>query len=97
MRKAASCGTLKRPVPYRLGESGVCVYEDSDEPVLMGDMVTVFYGYGPDGDEHTATGELSGVTYGQDGFIDEVELYDGDGNAHRYGVPCELFFKGGAE
>ena len=86
---------LKRPIPYRLAEPELCNYEDApDECVRMGDYVTVFGGYGPDGGELESTGELWGVTYGHDGFIDEVELMDEYGDGHRRAFPCEgVFYK----
>lgn len=85
---------LPRPIPYRLGESEICSYEGAGECVCMGDYVTVFGGYGPDGGELESTGELWGVAYGHDGFIEEVELLDEYGNGHRRTFPCEgVFYK----
>ena len=72
-----------RPIPYRLGGKDMCNYENApDELVCMGDVIEVCTYTGPDGPEGVAVGELAGVSYGQDGFIDQVMLYDKDGHGH---------------
>lgn len=95
------------PVPYRLGSDRFCQYEDDVEwqdgnckvtrhegPVRMGDMVSVVSDYGPNGAEVEHVGELAGVTYGQDGFLDSVTLWDEDGNGKLVSVFADgVFYK----
>lgn len=83
MAQTARVEGLRLPIPYRLSESNMCKYENArDECVLMGDMIEVCTCWGSDGGEHYAVGELAGVAYGQDGFIDQLMLYDRDGSGH---------------
>lgn len=95
------------PIPYRLGDDRLCQYEDEFEqrdgkfevirhegPVRMGDMVSVFSDCGPYGGEVEHVGELAGVAYGQDGFLDSVMLWDEDGNGRLVSVLADgVFYK----
>ena len=94
-------------VPYRLGTDNLCHYEDDvewkdgkctvtrhEEPVRMDDIVLVCSDYGPDGPEKEHVGELAGVMYGQDGFIDHIVLWDSDGNGKMVSVFMDgVFYK----
>ena len=87
-------------IPYRLGTSQFCTYEtehegEEEQFVHMGDIVSIVVTIGPDGAEIESIGELAGVTYSQDGFIDEVLLYDEQSYSYRVPVLCEgVFYKG---
>lgn len=87
-------------VPYRLGTDRFCTYEnehegEEEQPVYMGDIVSTVVSVGPDGSEIESVGELAGVTYSQDGFIDEVLIYDESGSAHRMPMLCDgVFYRG---
>lgn len=96
------------PIPYRLGDDCMCRFEDDfvvgnhgtwqvvehPEPVRMGDMVEISVSYGPNGAEDVHAGELAGVGYGQDGFIEQVWLYDEAGDGHCHAFNCEgVFYK----
>lgn len=87
-------------VPYKLGTDQFCTYEveqegEEEQFVRMGDIVTIIVTIGPDGVEVESTGELAGVTYSQDGFINEVLLYDESSYSYRVPMLCEgVFYKG---
>ena len=71
-------------IPYRIPDGYLCTYEDEGEDayVRMGDMVDV----------EDVCGELCGVLYDQDGFIDSVELFD-EKTCDVNRVACEGFYE----
>lgn len=80
-------------IPYSLKDATVLAsFEDDGQPVHMGDMVSITV-FGRLEDEHMVSGELGGVHYGNDGFIDSVSLWRGD-DWYLPDVPCEgIFFR----
>lgn len=60
-------------IPYRLGTDQYCKFEDCDEYVHMGDLVTI-YVHPYQEDPYSYCGNLCGVQYDSDGFIRSVSL-----------------------
>lgn len=60
-------------IPYRLGTDQYCKFEDCDEYVHMGDLVTI-YAHPYQDDPYSYCGNLYGVEYDGDGFISSVRL-----------------------
>ena len=84
----------RAPVPYRLGGEP-CVYDDTEGDVVhMRDVVTVY-----DEDGYTSwTGELMGVDYGYDGFIESVRISQNDGTQSLRLLSSGVFYReGGGE
>lgn len=77
-------------IPMSLKSPGKVIrYENrDDDPVRMGDMVSVTV-FGPDAEEMDATGELMEVSYGPDGFISSVRLYNHRTDYLSCPISCE--------
>lgn len=77
-------------IPYSLKDpsSVICYENDEDQPVRMGDVVSMTV-FGYESTEFDVTGELMEVSYGMDGFIDSVRLYNRKNDYLSTPISCE--------
>jgi len=77
-------------IPYNLKEPSnvICYENDESQPVRMGDIVSITV-FGYEASESEVTGELMEVSYGMDGFIDSVRLYNHKNDYLSTPISCE--------